>query len=145
MADSKPVMSMKKVARELQSKFLESISNEMYGASKTSKNRKVPWGFVSKLFNEAKSEEPWETRNIISFAYKKFISKKSLENEELDLNNTTINNSTNSDGRPKGTSIVNKHHQNETLTAAKNKITFVYQKEKESCKKNGEKLLKGWF
>ena len=68
MADSKLVMSMKKASRELRSKFLDSICNEMYEASKNSKNKKVPWGFVSKLLKEAKNEEPWVTKNMVNFA-----------------------------------------------------------------------------
>ena len=60
---------MKKASRELRSNFLERICNEMNEASKTSKNKKIPWGFVPKLLNEAKSEEPWVTKNMINFAY----------------------------------------------------------------------------
>ena len=87
----------------------------------------------------------WQ-KNKINFAYKKFCLKKSLENEELDLKNTTIKNPVNSaGGRPKDTSIVNRHHQKETLTAAKKKIASLFQKEKEKYKKNGEKLPKDWL
>ena len=80
---------------------------------------------------------------MMNFAFKKFCSKKSLENKQLDsssTNSTTFNKSTNSGGRPKGTSIVNQHNQQKSFTAAKNKIASIYQKEKERCKKNGEKL-----
>lgn len=45
-------------------------------------------------------------------------------------------------GRPKGTSIVNQHYQQENLTATKNKIASIYRQEKERFKKNGEKLPK---
>ena len=53
MADSKIVKSMKDASRELWSKFLENICSEMYEALMTSRNKKVPWGFVSKLLTQA--------------------------------------------------------------------------------------------
>jgi len=154
MADSKLVTSMKNASRELRSKFIENICNEMYEASMTSKNKKVPWGFVSKLLKDAKKEEPWVTKNMINFAFKKFRSKKNLGNEEeLDSkSNTTINESTTtattgtySGGRPKGTTIVNQHHQKEALRAAKNEIATLYQEKKTKCNNNGEKLPNGWL
>ena len=153
MADSKLVPSMKNASRELRSNFVENICNQMYEASMTSKNKKVPWGFVTKLLKDAKKEEPWVTKNMINFAYKKFRLKKNLGNEELDSSrsNTTINKSTtattgtNSGGRPKGTTIVNQHHHKEALRAAKNEIATLYKEEKTKCNNNGKKLPKGWL
>ena len=118
----------------------------MYEASMTSRNKKVPWGFVSKLLTEAKNEEPWVTKNMINFAYKKFCSRKRLESEtDSSENHSTISMPSKSGGRPKGTTVISKHHHRETLAAAKNEIASLYKQEKERCKKNGERLANCWL
>ena len=39
----------------------------------------IPYGFITKIMNEARTEEPWINRNIINFAYKKFCEKKTMK------------------------------------------------------------------
>ena len=118
----------------------------MYNTLRSWKTKKLPWGYVAIILNEAKAEEPWKTKSRINFAFKKFCMKRNVEKKELlDSSNSvaTINKPCNS-GRPKGSTIVNQYHHKETLIAAKNEMFALYQNEKEEQKKNGTRMHLQW-
>ena len=146
MADSKVVTSLKEATKEHRCNFLERICEQMYCATKKSSTKKLPWGYVSSILKESKTEEPWLTKNRINFAFKKFCVNKSQETETvLEEDSTIINSCTRNGGRPKGTTIIKKQHYKETYIAAKNEITSLFKKEQEKCKKQGETLPNGWL
>ena len=126
MADSGVVRSLKEASIELRSKFLERVCTNMYDTMKASKSKKLPWGYVTNILNEAKAQEPWITKNKINFAFKKFCEKKKLEETEVSKSVATINMPC-TGGRPKGSTIENQYHHKETLAAAKNEIYALYQ------------------
>ena len=70
-------------------------------AAKTSKNNRLPYGFVNKLIEQTKDDEPWLNRNILNFAYKKFCTSMSLVV-------TTDTASKATGGRPKGSNNMTK-------------------------------------
>jgi len=148
MADSGISTTVKEASRELRSKFLERVCTDMYNTQMSSKTKKLPWGYVSKILNEAKIEEPWITKNKLYFAFKKFCTKKDSEEKEL-LDSSkceaTINKPCCNGGRPKGSTIENQYHQKETFVAAKNEIFSLYLFEKEKRTKNSERVPKGWL
>ena len=56
--------------------LLKQVCEEMFHAKCNSANgTKVPWGTVTKIINETKEDNPWINRNIINFAYKKYLEK----------------------------------------------------------------------
>ena len=59
--------------RKYREKVLHSLCTEMSFAAKTSKNNRLPYGFMNKMIEQTKDEEPWINRNIMNFAYKKFF------------------------------------------------------------------------
>ena len=149
MASSELRDSLKGASRDFRNKFLERIAEEIYSATSLSKDGKVPWGFSSKILKEYREQEPWVTKNMISFVYKKFKRKKLLE----DVESTTYNNPnscvekpvTRNGGRPKGSTLLNKHHQKQTMIAVKNEITTLYFEEKARCREKGEMISNGWL
>ena len=56
----------------------------MHNAFRSLKNEKPPWGYIPHIMKDAKMDVLLVTRNIITFAFKKFCLKKDLEKEELD-------------------------------------------------------------
>ena len=138
MADSE-VTSLLEASKELRRNFLERICEKMYNASQSSPTNKVPWGYVSNILKETKNDEPWLTKNKINFAFKKFCAKKSQETKSLlggeDSTIITSCSTTNTGGRPKGTTIIKKQHYRETFIAAKNEITSLFKKEQEEYRK----------
>jgi len=141
--------SLKVASRKLRNKFLEEIAEVIYREASSSKNGKVPWGFSAKILKESREQEPWVTKNMISFAYKKYCKKKLLEDTEATSDNSPNSCKdrpvTSTGGRPKGATIVKKHHQMQTITAVKNEITTLYFEEKKRCKEKGEKVSNGWL
>ena len=139
MASSELGDSLKVASRKLRNKFLEEIAEVIYHAASSSKNGKVPWGFSAKILKESRKQEPWVTKNMISFAYKKYCKKKLLKDTEVtsDNNPNSLEDRpiTRVGGRPKGATIVKKHHQMQTITAVKNEITTLYLKRKKDVKK----------
>ncbi len=114
----------------------------------SSKTKKLSWGYVNKILKDAKIEEHWITKNKLYFAFKKFCTKKDLEEKELldsSKSVATINKPCNGGGRSKGSTIENQYHHKETLVAAKNEIFSLYLIEKEERTKNGERVPKGWL
>ena len=148
MADSGVVRSLKDASKELRSKFLERVCTDMYSTMKSSKTKKLPWGYVTNILNEAKTQEPWITKNKIKFAFKKFCLKRDSEETAVELDSSksiaTINKPC-TGGRPKGSTIVNQYHYKETLAAAKNEIFDAYQNEKEEQRKKGKRIENGWL
>ncbi len=148
MADSE-VTSLLEASKDLRRNFLERICEKMYNASQSSPTNKVPWGYVSNILKETKNDEPWLTKHKINFAFKKFCAKKSQETKSLlggeDSTIITSCSTTNTGGRPKGTTIIKKQHYRETFIAAKNEITSLFKKEQEEYRKKGETLPRGWL
>ena len=109
MADSKVGRSLKQASRDLKNAFLNKVCREIEYAANSSVSGKIPYGFITKLMNEAKAEEPWINRNIINFAYKKFCEKKKTTKDPSP--ETESDNSSNKQhlkrkgGRPKGSTL----------------------------------------
>ena len=88
-------------------------------------------------------DNPWINRNVINFAYKKYLVEKKTE-----VFNNASSSSTSTCtavGRPKGETNLIKHHRKEVMAAAKNEITQLYNEEKQRMKSNGEILPRGWL
>ena len=124
--------------------LLKQICEEMlYAQSTSASGQKVPWGTVTRIINESKEDFPWLNRNIINFAYKKYLENI---NKQDALSTTSASTTTSSSGgRPKGQTNLLKHHRKETILAAKNEITELYINEKEKRKGLGQKLPRGWL
>ena len=54
--------------------LLNQICEELMYIESTSPNGKMPWGTVTNIVNQTKDDNPWVTRNMITFAYKKFTN-----------------------------------------------------------------------
>ena len=149
MADSKLTNSLKEATKELRKSFLEKICMEIDSAVRASENGKVPYGFVTKIINETKAEEPWINKNIISFAWKKFCGRNDTKDAGRITDNQHDDSSKKSSrskgGRPKGTTLLMKRHLKESVIAAKNEITSMYHEERKQYKKKGENLPIGWL
>ncbi len=130
-------------------KILDRLCTEISTAAKCSKNGKVPYGFVNKLLQQSKREEPWINRNAINFAYRKYCDNTTTNvnkwNTEVSITTTTTAITKTLGGRPKGTTTVKKSHLREVLFAAKNEIATLYLEEKKKYKNKGEKLPNNWL
>ena len=74
--------------------LLNQICEELLYMESTSPNGKLPWGSVTNIVKQTQGDNPWVTRNIINFAYKKYTSKmkkKSPEDEATTLSTTPTN------------------------------------------------------
>ena len=98
----------------------------------------MPHGLVTKLVKQMEDEEPWVTRNVLNFAYKKFSKNKKFSEQAPSIKPPSIKTA----GRPKGSTKLKKHHLKEVVLAAKNEIATIYLIEKEKYKKKGTKLPK---
>ena len=87
MASSELGDSLKVASRKLRNKFLEEIAEVIYREASSSKNGKVPWGFSAKILKESREQEPWVTKNTVSFVYKKYCKKKLLEDTKATSDN----------------------------------------------------------
>ena len=58
MADSKLGSSLKQASKDLKNAFLEKVCREIDYAAATSMNGKIPYGFITKIMNETKDEQP---------------------------------------------------------------------------------------
>ena len=152
MANSKLSNSLKQATKELRNAFLEEICKQIDSALRASGNGKVPYGFVTKIINETKTEEPWINKNIISFAWKKFSERnitkgveKVVDNQRDDCSVKELKTSRLKGGRPKGTTLLMKRHLKESVIAAKNEITSIYHEKKKECNKKGENIPNGWL
>lgn len=137
---SKSLRADKKAYRE---KVIERLCCEMDYAARSSPNGKVPYGFIKKILEEIKDEEPWVNRNLMSFAYRKYCIRKSSQPPTEASPITSP--STRQVGRPKGSTNMRKHHLKEVILAAKNEIATIYLNEKEERKKEGLTLPNGWL
>ena len=50
-------------------KVIQRLCNEIKYSSQSSINGKIPHGFIKKIIDETKEEEPWINWNLILFAY----------------------------------------------------------------------------
>ena len=124
--------------------LLKEICDELFYAESTSGNGKIPWGTMTQIIKDTVEDNPWINRNVINFAYKKYLVEKKTEV----FNSASSHPSTNACiavGRPKGKTYLIKHHRKEVMAAAKNEITQLYNEEKQRMKSNGEILPRGWL
>ena len=110
MADSKLTNSLKEATKELRKAFLEKICMEINSAVQASENGKVPCGFVTKIINETKAEEPCINKNSISFVWKKFCGRNDTKDAGKISDNQHDDSSKKSSrckgGKPKGTTLL---------------------------------------
>ena len=109
--------------------LLKEICDELFYAESTSGNGKIPWGTVTRIIKNTVEDNPWINRNVINFAYKKYLVEKKME-----VFNNASSSSTSTCtavGRPKGETNLIKHHRKEVMAAAKNEITQFYNEEKQ--------------
>ena len=141
MVDSKLTKSLKEATKEFRNAFFEKICVAIDCAVCASVNGKVPYGFVIKMINKTKAEEPWINKNIISFAWKKFYGRNDSKGARRIADNQHDDSSKKSSrcegGRLKGTTLLMKRHLKEFLIAVKNKITSMYHEKRNQCKKKG--------
>ena len=124
--------------------LLNQICEELLYMESTSPNGKLPWGSVTNIVKQTQGDNPWVTRNIINFAYKKYTSKmkkKSPEDEATTLSTTP----TKSGGRQKGDTYLLRKHRKDVIAAAKNEITQLYKEEKNRSNQMGKILPAGWL
>ena len=140
--------SLREEQRKYRKKILHKLCSEISYTSKTSKIGKIPYGFVNKMVQQAKIQEPWITRNVLNFAYKKFskdLTTIMADKETKEPTSSITITSKVPGGRPKGTTNLQKHHLKEVLFATKNEIASLYLKEKEKYQKNGKKIPDYWL
>ena len=126
---SKSLRADKKAYRD---KVIRRLCDEINYAARSSINGKIPHGFIKKIIDETKVEEPWINRNLISFAYRKYVRR--MEEGISEKAPSSIESSGTQIGRPKGSTNMKKHHLKEVVLAAKNEIATIYLKEKEEKK-----------
>jgi len=155
-----------KTNQERRSKLLNEVCRELFYAVSTSPNGKMPYGEVAKAVKILKEDNPWINRNVINFAFKKYMHQKkeevsSVERTDVSSRASVVDTDTTSSttktvstatvstntviGRPKGLTNLKKNHEREVVTAAKNEITQSYLEMKEKYKEKGEKLPDGWL
>ena len=78
MADYKLGRSLKQASRELKNAFLIKVCREIEYAANSSVNGKIPYGFITKIMNKTKAEEPWINRNIINLPTKNSVKRRRL-------------------------------------------------------------------
>ena len=109
MADSKLGSCLKQASKDLKNAFLDKVCREIDYAATSSVNGKIPYGFITKIMNKTKDEQPWINRNMINFAWKKFCERK--KDSKVPAPVTEDDSSSNAlpskakGGRPKGTTI----------------------------------------
>ena len=109
MADSKLGSCLKQASKDLKNAFLDKVCREIDYAATSSVNGKIPYGFITKIMNRTKDEQPWINRNMINFAWKKFCERK--KDSKVPAPVTEDDSSSNAlpskakGGRPKGTTI----------------------------------------
>ena len=118
----------------------------------------MSYGEVANVVKRLKNDNPWINRNVINFAFKKYVKQKKEDGKVValgalivDTDTTTSSTKTVSTdtvstniviGRPTN---LKKQHEREVVTAAKNEITHDYLKMKKKHKEKGEKLPDGWL
>ena len=123
--------------------LLNQICEELMYIESTSPNGKMPWRTVTNIVNQTKDDNPWVTRNMITFAYKKFTNnvKKKLDEDEASKPTFSMN----SGGRKKGDTNLKKFHKKEVIAAAKNEITQLYKDEKHRYNEMVQIFPAGWL
>jgi len=138
--------SLRADKKAYRNKVIERLCAEMDYAARSSPNGNVPYGFIKKILEEIKDEEPWVNRNLISFAYRKYCARMKKSSIQSPIQSSPITSpSTRQVGRPKGSTNMRKHHLKEVVLAAKNEIATIYLNEKEKRKKEGLTLPNGWL
>ncbi len=75
------LVALKRPNKEIRKVLMDQICYELYDATKRSKNGKIPYGLVNKIVKRSKPKDPWVTRNVINFAFKKFCHNGKSEIE----------------------------------------------------------------
>ena len=149
--------SWAKTNQDRRLKLLNEVCRTLYYTVSTAPNKKMPYGEVAKVVRSLKEDNPWINRNVINFAFKKYMNQKKEEESSgaLDATSSTktvstdTTKSTNTNtviiGRPKGVTNLKKQHEREVVIAAKNEITQSYLEMKKKCSEQGEKIPDGWL
>ena len=86
---------------------------------------------------------------MISFAYRKYCNRNFLKDTQSTTNNHPNSRKerpvTRNGGRPKGTILLQKHHEKITAVSVKNEISTLYFEEKNRCKEKGEIVGNRWL
>ena len=75
MSKSSLSISLRADKKAYRDKVIKRLCDEIKYAAQSSINGKIPYGFIKKLLNETKEEEPWINRNLISFVYRKYVRR----------------------------------------------------------------------
>ena len=153
--------SWAKTNRDRRSKLLNEVCRELLYTVSTSPNGKMPYGEVAKVVKNLKNDNPWINRNVINFAFKKYVKQKKEEEGKVVASGApVVDTDTTSSGTTKTVSTatvstkvvaigrpsnLKKQHEREVVTAAKNEITHDYLATKNEYKQKGEKLPDGWL
>ena len=141
--------SWAKTNRDRRSKLLNEVCRELLYTVSTSPNGKMPYGEVAKVVKNLKNDNPWINRNVINFAFKKYVKQKKEEGKVVASGASVVDTDTTSSGTTKTVSTatvstkvaighpsnLKKQHEREVVTAAKNEITHDYLATKMSTNK----------
>ena len=71
--------SWAKTNRDRMSKLLNEVCRELLYTVSTSPNGKMPYGEMAKVVKSLKNDNPWINRNVINFAFKKYVKQEKEE------------------------------------------------------------------
>ncbi len=77
--------SWAKTNRDRRSKLLNEVCRELLYTVSTSPNGKMPYGEVAKVVKNLKNDNPWINRNVINFAFKKYVKQKKDQEGKLTI------------------------------------------------------------
>ena len=153
----------KKNELKIRKAAIETYCKSIYEASQSSKNGRLPYGFMLKFVQENKKNSSWLTQGMMNSAWKRYKQKLDVQNSErkpseiyLSKSNSSLgssisdlsewqtsNKARSKGGRPVGTTLVNMKKREEQIVMMKNDITREYKKEIETAKKRKRRVENG--
>ena len=153
----KNVASKEKTAKKFKKKIRQVVLGTVCDrlAEITKKGRK-PYGEVSKIVKDMKSDYPWLNRHVVDYAFQ--MHQKKVDNSESNSNAVEDNvlslsgSDTNSGsasrkkgGRPSGTTDDEKVKKDETIRLAQDSMAIEYDHKRKESKRFGRKLENGFL
>ena len=132
----------KKNELKIRKAAIETYCKSIYAASQTSKNGRLPYGFMLKIVQENKKNSSWLTLGMMNSAWKRYKQMVDVQNSERkpseiylsksysslgssvsDLSESQTSNKARAEGgRPVGTTLVNMKKREEQIVIMKNDI-----------------------
>ena len=154
----------KKNELKIRKAAIETYCKSIHEVFKTSRNNRLPYGFMMKFVQENKKNSSWLTQAMMNSAWKRYKqnnidvqnserkpseiylsrSTTSLSSSLSDLSDSqTSNKGRMKGGRPLGTTLVNQKKREEQIVMMKNDITQGYKREVEMAKKMNRRVRNG--